>query len=97
MNSPGKLTSSFSADAEAVVKRVDAIQENDMILDFGPESAKRIAALMANAGTIVWNGPLGVFEFDQFAHGTKTLANAIADSPGFSIALIAGPRPPLCR
>ncbi len=77
---------SFSADAEATVKRVDAIQENDMILDFGPESAKRIASLMADAGTIVWNGPLGVFEFDQFAQGTKTLANAIADSPGFSIA-----------
>jgi phosphoglycerate kinase len=77
---------SFSADAEATTKQVDAIDDDDMILDFGPQSAKRIAGLMADAGTIVWNGPLGVFEFDQFAHGTKALANAIADSPGFSIA-----------
>jgi len=76
----------FSADAEATVKRVDAIRDDDMILDFGPESAKRIAAMMADAGTIVWNGPLGVFEFDQFGQGTRTLANAIADSSGFSIA-----------
>ena len=77
---------SFSADAEATTKQVNAIHDDDMILDFGLESAKRIAGLMADAGTIVWNGPLGVFEFDQFAHGTKVLANAIADSPGFSIA-----------
>ena len=77
---------SFSADAKATVKRVDAIDDNDMILDFGPDSAKRIAGLMSGAATIVWNGPLGVFEFDQFANGTKVLAKAIADSPGFSIA-----------
>ncbi|UCH49476.1 MAG: phosphoglycerate kinase [Betaproteobacteria bacterium] len=77
---------SFSEDAEATVKQVDALDDDDMILDFGPESAKRIAGLMADAGTIVWNGPLGVFEFDQFANGTKALANAIADSQGFSIA-----------
>ena len=57
-----------------------------MILDFGPESARRMAELMADAGTIVWNGPLGVFEFDQFGEGTKTLAHAIAESKGFSIA-----------
>lgn len=77
---------SFSADAAANVKQVDAIDDNDMILDFGPESAKQIASLMSGAATIVWNGPLGVFEFDAFANGTKVLANAIADSPGFSIA-----------
>lgn len=77
---------SFSAEAKATVKRVDAVDDDDMILDFGPESAKRVAALMAGAGTIVWNGPLGVFEFDQFGQGTRVLANAIADSHGFSIA-----------
>lgn len=76
----------FSADAKASVKKVDAIKDEDMILDFGPESAKRVAGLMAKAGTIVWNGPLGVFEFDQFGEGTKTLAHAIADSKGYSIA-----------
>ncbi len=77
---------SFSADAAATVKQVDAIDDNDMILDFGPQSAKQIASLMSGAATIVWNGPLGVFEFDAFANGTRMLANAIADSPGFSIA-----------
>ncbi len=77
---------SFSADAAATVKQVDAIDDNDMILDFGPQSAKQIAGLMSGAATIVWNGPLGVFEFDAFANGTRMLANAIADSPGFSIA-----------
>ncbi|UCD67581.1 MAG: phosphoglycerate kinase [Betaproteobacteria bacterium] len=77
---------SFSEKAEATVKRVAAISEEDMVLDFGPESAERISGLMADAGTIVWNGPLGVFEFDQFANGTRSLAAAIADSPGFSIA-----------
>ncbi len=76
----------FSAEAKASVKKVDAIEDEDMILDFGPASAKRLAELMAGAGTIVWNGPLGVFEFDQFGEGTKTLAHAIADSKGFSIA-----------
>ncbi len=77
---------SFSADAPATVKQVDAIDADDMILDFGPQSAKQIAGLMSGAATIVWNGPLGVFEFDAFANGTRMLANAIADSPGFSIA-----------
>ncbi len=76
----------FSAQAKASVKKVGAIEDEDMILDFGPASAKRVADLMAGAGTIVWNGPLGVFEFDQFGEGTKTLAHAIADSKGFSIA-----------
>ena len=76
----------FSANAKASTKQVDAIEDEDMILDFGPESARRMAELMADAGTIVWNGPLGVFEFDQFGEGTKTLAHAIAESKGFSIA-----------
>ncbi len=77
---------SISADAHATVKSVDAIDDDDMILDFGPDSATRIASLVTNAGTIVWNGPLGVFEFNQFGEGTRILANAIADSKGFSIA-----------
>jgi len=77
---------SFSAEAKATIKKVDGVDDEDMILDFGPVSANRLAAMMADAGTIVWNGPLGVFEFDQFGEGTRTLANAIADSPGFSIA-----------
>ena len=77
---------SFSADAQATVKTVDAVEDDDMILDFGPDSAGKLATLVAKAGTIVWNGPLGVFEFDQFGEGTRILANAIADSKGFSIA-----------
>lgn len=77
---------SVSADAKATNKKIDEIADDDMILDFGPVSAKRAAALMADAGTIVWNGPLGVFEIDQFGEGTRTLANGIADSRGFSIA-----------
>jgi len=77
---------SFSADAQATVKTVDAVEDDDMILDFGPDSAGKLATLVAKAGTIVWNGPLGVFEFDQFGEGTRILANAIADSSGFSIA-----------
>ena len=77
---------SFSSDAKATVKSVDAVDDDDMILDFGPASAGQLASLMAQAGTIVWNGPLGVFEFDQFGEGTRVLANAIADSKGFSIA-----------
>jgi phosphoglycerate kinase len=76
----------FRADAPATVKRVEDVADNDMILDIGPETAKRYAALIAKAGTVVWNGPVGVFEFDAFGHGTKTLAHAIADSNAFSIA-----------
>ena len=76
----------FAADAPATVKPVDAVGEGDMILDIGPETAARYAALIANAGTVVWNGPVGVFEFDAFGHGTETLAHAIADSAAFSIA-----------
>ncbi len=76
----------FSADAPATVKAVDAVGEDDMILDIGPDTATRYAALIAQAGTVVWNGPVGVFEFDAFGGGTQTLARAIAASPAFSIA-----------
>jgi len=76
----------FAADAPATVKAVDAVAEDDLILDIGPDTAARYAALIAKAGTVVWNGPVGVFEFDAFSHGTETLARAIAASPAFSIA-----------
>ncbi len=76
----------FKADAPATVKRADAVGDGDMILDIGPETAQRYAALIAKAGTVVWNGPVGVFEFDAFGNGTETLARAIADSKAFSIA-----------
>ncbi len=76
----------FSADAPATVKAVDAVGAEDMILDIGPDTAARYAQLIAKAGTVVWNGPVGVFEFDAFSHGTRTLAIAIADSAAFSIA-----------
>jgi phosphoglycerate kinase len=76
----------FAADATATVKAAQDVAETDMILDIGPETAKTLAAMLGSAGTIVWNGPVGVFEFDAFAHGTETLARAIAASPAFSIA-----------
>jgi phosphoglycerate kinase len=76
----------FSADAPATVKPVDAVGEGEMILDIGPATAKAYAALIAGAGTVVWNGPVGVFEFDAFGKGTEVLAHAIADSHAFSIA-----------
>jgi phosphoglycerate kinase len=76
----------FSPTATATVKAVADVADDDMILDIGPETAKHLAEQIAKAGTIVWNGPVGVFEFDQFGNGTKTLAMAIADSNGFSIA-----------
>jgi len=76
----------FSESAEATVKLVADVEEDDLILDVGPQTAKQYAEIVKKAGTIVWNGPLGVFEFDQFAEGTKTLSKAIADSAGFSIA-----------
>ncbi len=80
------VASAFAADAPATVKAVDAVADTDMILDIGPQTAKRYAALIASAGTVVWNGPVGVFEFDAFGKGTETLARAIADSAAFSIA-----------
>ena len=76
----------FSAHATGTVKKVDQVKEGEMILDIGPQTAKQYAELIAKAGTVVWNGPVGVFEFDNFAAGTKTLAHAIADSKAFSIA-----------
>jgi phosphoglycerate kinase len=80
------VAKAFAADAEATVKAVDAVADDDLILDIGPETAARYAQLIATAGTVVWNGPVGVFEFDAFGKGTETLARAIADSPAFSIA-----------
>jgi phosphoglycerate kinase len=77
---------SFSADAPATVKAASAVEPDDLILDIGPETSARLAAQLKAAGTIVWNGPVGVFEFDAFAHGTETLARAIAASDAFSIA-----------
>ena len=76
----------FSPTAAATVKDVADVADDDMILDIGPKTAAMLAEQVNKAGTIVWNGPVGVFEFDQFAEGTKTLALAIADSNGFSIA-----------
>ncbi|MCH7880181.1 MAG: phosphoglycerate kinase [Proteobacteria bacterium] len=76
----------FSEQALAQVKAVDALDDDDMIFDIGPQSANRFAKMLQDAATIVWNGPVGVFEFDQFGEGTKTLAQAIASSSAFSIA-----------
>jgi len=76
----------FSAHAPATVKPVDQVKEGEMILDIGPQTASLYAELVAKAGTVVWNGPVGVFEFDAFARGTETLARAIAASGAFSIA-----------
>jgi phosphoglycerate kinase len=76
----------FSPTAVATVKSVNDVAADDMILDIGPQTAEVLAAQLLDAGTIVWNGPVGVFEFDQFGHGTQTLAMAIARSSGFSIA-----------
>jgi len=76
----------FSATAPATVKAAQDVAADDRILDIGPATATQLAALMANAGTIVWNGPVGVFEFDAFANGTKVLAEAIAKSSALSVA-----------
>lgn len=76
----------FSETAKAELKNVDAIADDDMIFDFGPKSSAQLEEIIANAGTIVWNGPVGVFEFDQFGEGTKNLSMAIANSKAFSIA-----------
>jgi len=76
----------FSATAVATVKQIDDVAADDMILDIGPDSARALAEIARNAGTIVWNGPVGVFEFDAFAGGTKALATAISESKAFSLA-----------
>ena len=76
----------FSPETQAVVKAVDAVADDDMIFDIGPQTVARYAKMMQSAATIVWNGPVGVFEFDQFGEGTRILAQAIASSNAFSIA-----------
>ncbi len=80
------VATEFAASAEADVKPVTAVSAGEMILDIGPDTADRFAAALEGAGTIVWNGPVGVFEFDQFGEGTRILAQAVARSPAFSIA-----------
>ncbi|WP_417776582.1 phosphoglycerate kinase [Stutzerimonas xanthomarina] len=80
------VAKAFAEDAEATVKAVADVAEDDMILDIGPQTAANFAELLKSSKTILWNGPVGVFEFDQFGNGTKVLAQAIAESPAFSIA-----------
>jgi phosphoglycerate kinase len=80
------VAKTFAADAPATVKAASDVAPDEMILDIGPQTAQKLAQQLKSAGTIVWNGPVGVFEFDAFAHGTETIARAIADSDAFSIA-----------
>jgi phosphoglycerate kinase len=80
------VADAFSADAAATVKTLAELADGDFILDIGPETAATFSALLADAGTIIWNGPVGVFEFDQFGEGTRSLAEAIAASDAFSVA-----------
>ncbi len=80
------VATEFSATAEADVKPVEDVAADEMILDIGPDTAERLAAIIGSAGTVIWNGPVGVFEFDQFGEGTKALAGAIARSAAFSLA-----------
>jgi phosphoglycerate kinase len=76
----------FAPDAVATVKQASEVAEDDLILDIGPETAQKLASQLKQAGTIVWNGPVGVFEFSAFEKGTKTIAKAVAESSAFSIA-----------
>ena len=76
----------FDENEPAVLKKADEVADDEMIFDIGPDSAKELADIISKAGTIVWNGPVGVFEFDQFGEGTKTVSMAIADADGFSLA-----------
>jgi phosphoglycerate kinase len=80
------VASEFSADAVATIKSLSDVGEGELILDIGPETSENFAAILASAGTIIWNGPVGVFEFDQFGEGTKAIAEAIAKSTAFSVA-----------
>jgi phosphoglycerate kinase len=80
------VAKTFAADADAAVKAVADVEADDLILDIGPDTAARYATLIEQAGTVIWNGPVGVFEFDAFAKGTEVLARAIARSSAFSIA-----------
>ena len=76
----------FAPDADAEIKSADSVQPQDLILDIGPAFAEELSDLLMRAGTIVWNGPVGVFEFDAFGGGTKAIAEAIANSPAYSLA-----------
>jgi phosphoglycerate kinase len=76
----------FDANEKAVLKNVESVVADDMIFDIGPTSASELAEIIMNAGTVVWNGPVGVFEFDQFGEGTKKIAQAIADTKAFTLA-----------
>lgn len=76
----------FSETAEATLKKANEVEDDDMIFDIGPDSAQELAEIISQAGTIIWNGPVGVFEFDQFGEGTKTISMAIANAKGFSLA-----------
>lgn len=76
----------FDENEPAVLKSADAVEDDDMIFDIGPKSAQQLADIISKAGTIIWNGPVGVFEFDQFGGGTRTVSMAIANAPGFSLA-----------
>ena len=80
------VATEFAETATATLKPVSEVQDHEMIFDIGPDSAAALCEIIKNAGTIVWNGPVGVFEFDQFGQGTETIARAIADSDAFSIA-----------
>lgn len=80
------VADAFSADANASVRTVESVSGDELILDIGPETAADFANILASAGTIIWNGPVGVFEFDQFGEGTRVLAEAIAESKAFSVA-----------
>ncbi len=80
------VATEFSADATATTKSVTAVNDDELILDIGPDTAARFADILSEAGTIIWNGPVGVFEFDAFGGGTKVLAEAIANSKAFSVA-----------
>ncbi len=81
-----RVATEFSDTAEAVIKDVSEVQDNEQILDLGPESAQALADILKNAKTILWNGPCGVFEFDNFSKGTEVVAQAIAESDAFSVA-----------
>ncbi|HYR24823.1 MAG TPA: phosphoglycerate kinase, partial [Aquabacterium sp.] len=80
------VAKAFAADAPMRITRANDVQPDEMILDIGPSSALALGHIVRSAGTIIWNGPVGVFEFDAFAHGTETIARAIAESDAFSIA-----------
>ena len=81
----GVVATEFAADAIATIKPVNEVRPDELILDIGPETAAAYAKVIASAGTVVWNGPVGVFEFESFAEGTRALAKSVAQSDAFSI------------